>query len=113
MMTKCNATNNSALSTSESDLFDEQTLALQSKALSHPARIRILKILYTLDKVDGCLNSDLVSELGLAQSTVSEHLRILKSAGFITTEPMPPKTCYRINQGQLSQYLTLFNGIFS
>ncbi len=112
-MTTCKSTQKSALTSSESELFDEQTLALQSKALSHPARLRILKILFTLNKVDGCLNSDLVSELGLAQSTVSEHLRILKSAGFITTEPMPPKTCYRINQEQLARYLSLFNEIFS
>ncbi len=87
-------------------------LAAQAKALSHPARLRILHILHTLDTMGGCLNSDLVSELGLAQSTVSEHLRILKQAGFITAEPNPPKVCYRIQRETLDNFNKEFSDLF-
>ena len=99
--------------TTEQQLNDEQTLAAQAKALSHPARLRILHMLHTLDTMGGCLNSDLVSELGLAQSTVSEHLRILKQAGFITAEPNPPKVCYRIQRETLDNFKTSFSTLFS
>ncbi|NLS11946.1 winged helix-turn-helix transcriptional regulator [Vibrio sp. SM6] len=108
----CASVANIDLSASEATLLQEQQLAMLAKALAHPARVRILKMLLTLDQMGGCLNSDLVSELGLAQSTVSEHLRILKQAGFITAEAMPPKVCYRINREQLSQFSLTFDGLF-
>ncbi|MDA9556632.1 metalloregulator ArsR/SmtB family transcription factor [Vibrio sp.] len=85
-------------------LLAEKQFALQSKALSHPIRIRILSLLNTLEKQEGCLNNDLVATLGLAQSTVSEHLRILKNAEFISAEPMPPKVCYRLNKPALASF---------
>ncbi|MDO6765176.1 helix-turn-helix transcriptional regulator [Agarivorans sp. 1_MG-2023] len=109
MTTACNKTNNQAFSTSEQQLAQEQQFAAWSKALAHPARVRILSILINLDKLGGCLNSDLVSQLGLAQSTVSEHLRILKQAEFVSAEPMPPKMCYRVNHSTLTAYKELLN----
>ena len=113
MTTNCNNTNGEVFAASAQELQQEQAFAALAKALAHPARLRILKILFTLDSLGGCLNSDLVSELGLAQSTVSEHLRILKEAQFITAQPMPPKMCYRINSTALSNYKHLFTDIFS
>jgi DNA-binding transcriptional ArsR family regulator len=60
---------------------DEQNeLALMAKAFSHPARIAILQHLL---KKNQCINGDLVEELGLAQSTVSQHLKELKNIGLI------------------------------
>lgn len=112
-MTTCTTSNEFAFSATKQGLAQETEFAALAKALSHPARIRIVKILFTLDNLGGCLNSDLVSELGLAQSTVSEHLRILKQAEFITAEPMPPKMCYRINRKKLDSFPTLFAAIFS
>lgn len=106
-MNKCKEITTKALETDQVQLDKEQQFASLAKALAHPARVRILKILFTLDNLGGCLNSDLVSELGLAQSTVSEHLRILKQAGFISAEPMPPKMCYRINRDTASTFSTL------
>lgn len=97
----------------EQQLNNEKTLAAQAKALAHPARLRILHILHKLDTMDDCLNSDLVSELGLAQSTVSEHLRILKQAGFITAEPNPPKVCYRIQRKALDSFNSEFSNLFN
>lgn len=111
MSDKCTAANTQAFSSTEQDLQNERDFAAMAKALSHPARVRILKILLTLDKLGGCLNSDLVSELNLAQSTVSEHLRILKTTGFIFAEPIPPKMCYRVNRDKLTEFEGLLSGI--
>ena len=90
----------------EIDEAKELALASLAKALSHPARIRILRI---LTRQQGCLNSDLVGELGLAQSTVSEHLRILKTAGLVIAEPKPPRTCFTVNQKKLDEYRELLS----
>ncbi|MGP8308528.1 ArsR/SmtB family transcription factor [Vibrio sp. YIC-376] len=113
MSDKCSSICQVSFETTPQQLNNEKTLAAQAKALSHPARLRILHILHTLDTMGGCLNSDLVSELGLAQSTVSEHLRILKQAGFITAEPNPPKVCYRIQSETLENFKTSFSTLFS
>ena len=58
---------------------EERELAAYAKAIGHPARVRLLRILAG----NMCLGSDLVGQLGLAQSTVSEHLRILREAGLV------------------------------
>ncbi|MBW3695668.1 ArsR family transcriptional regulator [Vibrio sp. T187] len=113
MTTSCKADHCIDFSATESQLAQEAEFASLAKALSHPARVRILKILITLDNSDGCLNSDLVSELNLAQSTVSEHLRILKQSGFITAEPIPPKMCYRVNRDRLNDVSNLFSHLFN
>jgi ArsR family transcriptional regulator len=65
-----------------------------ARALGHPARIRIVR---TLIAKQVCIGCDLVDETGLAQSTVSEHLRILKAAGIITGEIEHPRVCYSLN----------------
>ncbi|MDN3611367.1 ArsR/SmtB family transcription factor [Vibrio ostreicida] len=108
MSEACNLANQQALTATQAELQQEQTLASQAKALAHPARIRILALLVKLDSLGGCLNSDLVSELGLAQSTVSEHLRILKQANFIVATPNPPKVCYSVNRTTLAAFNTLY-----
>ncbi|MCD9468100.1 MULTISPECIES: ArsR/SmtB family transcription factor [Photobacterium] len=113
MTTKCPDSCQISFTATDQQLKTEQTLAAQAKALSHPARLRILHILHTLDAMDSCLNSDLVSELGLAQSTVSEHLRILKQANFIKAEPNPPKVCYRINREALNTFNAKFSDFLS
>ncbi len=80
-------------------MSDDDTLAAQAKALAHPARIRILRLLLA---TPGCIGGDIVGAVGLAQSTVSEHLRILKSAGLITGEISGPRVCYALNPEALS-----------
>jgi ArsR family transcriptional regulator len=72
--------------------------AALARALGHPARIRIVQTL--IDK-QACIGCDLVDEIGLAQSTVSEHLRILKAAGIITGEIERPRVCYSLNRAAL------------
>ena len=71
-----------------------RALAGLARALGHPARIRIVQ---TLIAMRACIGCDLVDETGLAQSTVSEHLRILKAAGIITGEIEHPRVCYSLN----------------
>ncbi|CAK1855886.1 ArsR/SmtB family transcription factor [Vibrio crassostreae] len=111
MTATCQATESCSLTLPPSNAEAEKEMAALAKALAHPARIRILSILSALEKSGGCLNSDLVSELGLAQSTVSEHLRILKSSGFITAESIPPKMCYRIDRDNIQRFESVFNSI--
>lgn len=64
-----------------------------AKALGHPARIAILRILGERQ----CVCGEIVDELPLAQSTVSEHLRVLKEAGWITGAIDGPRVCYAIS----------------
>jgi len=78
---------------------DDDTLASMAKALAHPARIRILRY---LDQRTACVTGDIVEEIGLAQSTVSEHLRILKAAGLVQGEIEGPRTRYCVNRDGLA-----------
>ena len=87
---------------------DETTTAALAKALSHPARIRILRL---LQATPGCIGGDIVGAVGLAQSTVSEHLRILKSAGVITGEIDGPRICYALNPESLAPLADLIMGL--
>ena len=83
----------------------EQELAAFAKALSHPARIAILKV---LSQKNECICGEIVELLPLAQSTVSQHLKELKNAGLITEETDGPKSCYCINWKAFEK----FNGEF-
>lgn len=84
----------------DSDLTDED-IALIAKALSHPARIQIIRLLLS-EKT--CIGGDIVDVVGLAQSTVSEHLRILKASGIITGEITRPRVCYSLNHARLRPF---------
>jgi ArsR family transcriptional regulator len=78
---------------------DDDTLAAMAKALAHPARVKILRV---LDARQDCVTGDVVAELALAQSTVSEHLRILREAGLIQGEIEGPRTRYCISTSGLA-----------
>lgn len=78
------------------------------KALAHPARIAILELLV---KKEVCICGDIVDELPLSQSTVSQHLKELKEAGLIKGDIDGTKVCYCIDQKeweQASKYLGAF-----
>ena len=92
---------------SEPGVDDNAVIAAVAKALSHPARIAILQLLARRDTCVGC---DIVEEIGLAQSTTSEHLRILKAAGIIVGEIERPRVCYSLNVEAL-QPLRQFLGL--
>jgi ArsR family transcriptional regulator, arsenate/arsenite/antimonite-responsive transcriptional repressor len=80
-----------AISKREEFTSEELQLADIAKALSHPARIKILKI---LAEKNVCICGDIVEILPLAQATVSQHLKELKRVGLIQGEIEGPKTCY-------------------
>ena len=84
---------------------DADQIALIARALAHPARIRIINFLLSKP---GCIGGDIVDEVGLAQSTVSEHLRILKDAGIVTGTIDYPRICYALDAAALTplQHLT-------
>jgi DNA-binding transcriptional ArsR family regulator len=74
------------------------------KALSHPARITILRI---LAKKSGCMCGELVLDLPLAQSTVSQHLKALKEAGLIQGEVVGPQSKYCMNKKNIDKFFKL------
>lgn len=80
-------------------LHPNTPIAELAKALAHPARLRILRLLLA---TPGCIGGDIVDAVGLAQSTVSEHLRILKAVGVITGEISGPRICYALNPAALA-----------
>jgi ArsR family transcriptional regulator len=88
----------------------EQELALFAKALSHPARIAILKV---LAQKNACVCGEIVDVLPLAQSTVSQHLKELKDAGLIKGTIDGPKSCYCINWKAFEKFNTSFNQLFN
>jgi ArsR family transcriptional regulator, arsenate/arsenite/antimonite-responsive transcriptional repressor len=89
---------------------DASELAAMCKALAHPARVEILRILV---KRNACVCGDIVDALPLAQSTVSEHLRILKEAGLVTGEIEGPRTCYCVNKTAVAQLEKLVGKLFA
>jgi DNA-binding transcriptional ArsR family regulator len=72
----------------------DEHLAAALKALAHPARIAILRV---LSERQACICGELVLELPLAQATVSQHLKVLKEAGWIRGEVDGPRVCYCID----------------
>lgn len=97
------------ISTGKAGPFNAEAVAALAKALAHPARVQIIKLL--LEK-QSCIGCDIVNEVGLAQSTVSEHLRILKTAGVIAGEVEHPRICYSLNPDRLLPLARLLNTVF-
>ena len=94
----------------KTDRFTESQneLAILAKALGHPARIAIIEYLL---KVDACICGDIVNELPLAQPTVSQHLKELKSAGLIKGNIEGNAICYCINEAGFEKIKGFFQHI--
>jgi ArsR family transcriptional regulator len=93
-------------------LFNEKQVkaAEFAKALAHPARIAILEI---LARRANCICGDITDELPLAQSTVSQHLKALKSAGIIKGEIDGVRTCYCLDEENLGELRTVMETLFT
>lgn len=87
----------------------EQELADFAKALSHPARIAILKLLAQRNE---CICGEIVESLPLAQSTVSQHLKELVNAGLVHSETEGPRSNYWINWKAFERFNSHFNTLF-
>jgi len=103
------------MGTTKTEIFTEEQnkLAILLKAMAHPARIAILQHII---KSNACICGDLVEELGLAQATISQHLKELKTAGLIQGTIDGVSVCYCINPivwDDLQKQLSGFFGTYS
>ncbi|MDH7447511.1 ArsR/SmtB family transcription factor [Aquimarina sp. 2201CG14-23] len=96
----------------KTQIFDQRQneLAQLFKILGHPARIAILQY---ISKQDACICNDLVEEIGLAQATISQHLKELKSIGLLSGEIEGKSMCYCINIDQWNELQKNLNSFFN
>ena len=87
---------------------EDTELARLAWAVAHPARVRILRILAACR---ACICGELVDQMPLAQSTVSQHLKVLKEAGLVQGEIDGPKVCYCVNPAGLERLKKLVAGL--
>lgn len=95
---------------SEEFTIKDNKIAKYAKALAHPARVAILQFLI---KKQACVCGDIVNELPLSQSTVSQHLKELKEAGLIKGDIDGAKVCYCIDEKEWENANTYLNNLFS
>lgn len=88
----------------------DNKIAKYAKALAHPARIAILQLLI---KKQACICGDIVNELPLSQSTVSQHLKELKEAGLIKGEIEGVRVCYCIDEQEWEHAKNYLNNLFN
>lgn len=95
----------------QTHLFTEEQnkIAQMAKAIAHPARIAILQHLI---KTNSCINGDLVMKIGLAQATISQHLRELKEAGLIQGSIEGTRVNYCIHPENWTMLRNLFQSFF-
>jgi ArsR family transcriptional regulator len=86
----------------------EREVAALTKALGHPVRVRILRLLLARDS---CYCGQIVDELPLAQATVSQHLKVLKDAGLITGEIDGLRVCYCASRDRLRELTAMLDGL--
>ena len=89
---------------------EQNELAIIFKVLSNPARIAILQY---ISQEDSCICNDIVDEIGLAQPTISQHLKELKSIDLIRGEIEGKKVCYCINLSKWAEIQALLNSFFN
>lgn len=97
------------LTKSEDFSLRENKIAKYAKALAHPARVAILQLLI---KKQACICGDIVNELPLSQSTVSQHLKELKEAGLIKGDIEGVKVCYCIDEKEWASAKSYFDSLF-
>lgn len=88
----------------------QNELAQVAKVLAHPARIAILQ---HISKQEGCICTDLVEEIGLAQPTISQHLNEIKKIGLLKGTFEGKNLCYCIDQNRWQELKQLMNTFFS
>ncbi len=88
---------------------EQERLVTMFKALGNPTRFEIMKYLVTHP---GCITGDIVDFLPLAQATVSQHLKVLREAGWISGEIEGPATCYQLNEENIAWFREKVGEIF-
>lgn len=97
------------LTKTEEFTIKDNKIAKYAKALAHPARIAILQVLI---KKQNCICGDIVEELPLSQSTVSQHLKELKESGLIKGDIEGAKVCYCIDEKEWENAKLYLNTLF-
>ena len=90
------------------DTASDESLAALAWAVAHPVRVKLLRILTARES---CVCGELVGEFALAQSTISQHLKILREAGLIQGEIDGPKVCYCVAPDGLARLKQLVAGL--
>jgi DNA-binding transcriptional ArsR family regulator len=89
-----------------------EQLAELAKGLSNPHRLRIIKILAKLPSENQCMVNSIVDQLPIAQSTVSQHLKILKETGWIEGKIDGSRVCYCIKKDVFNKYIMELERLF-
>jgi ArsR family transcriptional regulator len=81
---------------------DDKAVARKLAALAHPVRLRLLR---HMGATDSCCVKEMVAQVGLAQSTVSQHLKVLVEAGLVRYRPERQRSCYCVDAGALDELI--------
>ena len=94
------------------DIYTDEVneIAVMAKVLAHPARVAILKY---ISNQDACICSDIVDEIGLAQATISQHLKVINDAGLLDGNFQGKSVCYCINVERFQKFQSIFNSFFN
>uniref|UniRef100_A0A832I0W4 ArsR family transcriptional regulator n=1 Tax=Eiseniibacteriota bacterium TaxID=2212470 RepID=A0A832I0W4_UNCEI len=87
---------------------DDERLATLAQALAHPVRVAIVRL---LSERGECVCGSIVDQFPLAQSTVSQHLKVLKEAGLVAGEVDGPRVCYCVNREAVERFKTLVGAL--
>lgn len=89
---------------------DITKIATMAKVFAHPARVAILQ---HISQQDSCICNDLVDEIGLAQATISQHLKVINEAGLLKGDYHGKSLCYCLNIERFQEFQDLFNSFFN
>jgi DNA-binding transcriptional ArsR family regulator len=92
------------------DMMPDEDFADVMRALGHPVRLSILRI---LAGQSDCCCTDVTECLPLAQSTVSQHIKVLLDAGLVARSPRGTRNCYSLNHARLAALNGAFSGLFA
>ena len=89
---------------------DINQIAAVAKVFSHPARVAILQY---ISSQEACICNDIVEEIGLAQATISQHLKVINDAGLLKGTFEGKSLCYCLNVERFQELQELFNSFFN
>ncbi len=89
----------------------DDDLANVMRALGHPVRLSILRIL--AEQKSDCCCTDVMQSLPLAQSTVSQHIKVLLDAGLVERHPKGTRNCYKLRADRLAEFGSAWSGLFA
>ena len=97
---------------SKIDIYSDEIneIAAMAKVFAHPARVAILQY---ISRQNSCICNDIVDEIGLAQATVSQHLKVINDAKLLNGNFRGKSLCYCIDTNRFQKFQTLFNNFFN